>query len=335
MNQPRALSAPAFRGRIRSVAEDFIVEELPAFQATGEGEHLLLTVRKRGMNTAFCAERIARWAGIDVRDVSYAGLKDRHAVTTQRFSVRLPKKTAPDTALLNDDECTVLDAAWHNRKLARGALDGNRFTLVLRELEGDLPALEAALQALKAHGVPNYFGEQRFGMEQANVGKALGMFEGRRVDRAKRSIYLSAARSYLFNHVLAQRVSAGNWNTPLDGEVWMLDGSKSIFGPEPLDEAIAARCAALDIHPTGPLWGAGDLRSQGAVRELEAQLADWQPQLCKGLEKADLRQERRALRLLPKNLAWRLLDANTLELRFELPPGAYATAVLAELGEFA
>ena len=316
MNQPRALSAPAFRGRIRSVPEDFIVEELPAFEATGEGEHLLLTVRKRGMNTAFCAERIARWAGIDVRDVSYAGLKDRHAVTTQRFSVRLPKKTAPDTALLDDDECTVLDAAWHNRKLARGALDGNRFTLVLRELEGDLPALEAALQALKAHGVPNYFGEQRFGMEQANVGKALGMFEGRRVDRAKRSIYLSAARSYLFNHVLAQRVSAGNWNTPLD-------------------EAIVARCAALDIHPTGPLWGAGELRSQGAVRELEAQLADWQPQLCKGLEKADLRQERRALRLLPKNLAWRLLDAITLELRFELPPGAYATAVLAELGEFA
>ncbi|MFM6988379.1 MAG: tRNA pseudouridine(13) synthase TruD [Arenimonas sp.] len=335
MNQPRALSAPLFRGRIRSVAEDFIVEELPAFEATGEGEHLLLTVRKRGMNTAFCAERIARWAGIDVRDVSYAGLKDRHAVTTQRFSVRLPKKTAPDTALLDDAECTVLDAVWHNRKLARGALDGNRFTLVLRELEGDLPALEAALQALKAQGVPNYFGEQRFGMEQANVGKALGMFEGRRVDRAKRSIYLSAARSYLFNHVLAQRVSAGNWNTPLDGEVWMLDGSKSIFGPEPLDETIAARCAALDIHPTGPLWGAGELRSQGAVRELEAQLADWQPELCKGLEKADLRQERRALRLLPKNLVWRLLDANTLELRFELPPGAYATAVLAELGEFA
>lgn len=335
MNLPRALNAPAFRGRIRCVPEDFIVEELPSFEATGEGEHLLLTVRKRGMNTAFCAERIARWAGIDVRDVSHAGLKDRHAVTTQRFSVRLPKKTSPDTALLDDAECTVLDAVWHNRKLARGALVGNRFTLVLRELEGDLPALEPALQALNAQGVPNYFGEQRFGAEQANVGKALGMFEGRRVDRAKRSIYLSAARSYLFNHVLAQRVQAGNWNTPLDGEVWMLDGSKSIFGPEPLDEAIAARCAARDIHPTGPLWGAGELRSQGAVRELEAQLAEWQPELCRGLEKADLRQERRALRLVSKDLAWRLLDASTLELRFELPPGAYATAVLAELGEFA
>lgn len=335
MNLPRALNATAFRGRIRSVAEDFIVEELPAFEATGEGEHLLLTIRKRGMNTVFCAERIARWAGIDVRDVSYAGLKDRHAVTTQRFSVRLPKKTAPDTVLLDSAECTVLDAAWHNRKLARGALNGNRFTLVLRGLKGDLPALDMALQALNAHGVPNYFGEQRFGMEQANVGKALGMFEGRRVDRAKRSIYLSAARSYLFNHVLAQRILAGNWNMPLDGEVWMLDGSKSIFGPEPPDEAIAARCAALDIHPTGPLWGAGELRSQGEVRTLEAQLTDWQPELCKGLEKAGLRQERRALRLLPKELTWRLLDATTLELRFELPPGAYATAVLAELGEFA
>ncbi len=331
---PRALSSAPVSGRIRCSPEDFVVEELPSFEATGEGEHLLLTVRKRGMNTAFCAERIARWAGIDVRDVSYAGMKDRHAVTTQRFSVRLPKKTAPDVALLNDDECQVLEANWHNRKLARGALAGNRFTLMLRELQGGPEVLESGLQILARQGVPNYFGEQRFGAEQANVGKALGMFEGRRVDRAKRSIYLSAARSCLFNQVLAMRVEQGSWNAALDGEVWMLEGTKSIFGPEPMNDDIAARCLALDIHPTGPLWGAGALRSTQAVFALESQLSVLQPALCQGLEKADLRQERRALRLLPKDLSWRFVDENSLELRFELPPGAYATSVLAELGQF-
>lgn len=335
MNLPRALQAPLFSGRIRSVPEDFVVEELPSFEATGEGEHLLLTIRKRGMNTAFCAEKIARWAGIEERDVSYAGMKDRHALTTQRFSVRLPKKTAPDTALLNDPDCQVLESVWHNRKLARGALAGNRFVLILRGLSGSREAMEQAMQTIQAQGVPNYFGEQRFGMEQANVGKALGMFEGRRVDRAKRSIYLSAARSHLFNLLLAERVAQGTWNTPLDGEVWMLEGTKSIFGPEPLSEAIAARCRAMDIHPTGPMWGGGELRSQAAVLALETRLADLQPELCKGLEKADLRQERRALRLLPKNLAWTFLPDASMQLTFELPPGAYATSVLAELGTFA
>ena len=334
MNLPRALATAPVSGRIRCVPEDFIVEELPGFEASGEGEHLLLTVRKRGMNTAFCAERIARWAGIDVRDVSYAGMKDRHAVTTQRFSVRLPKKTAPDTALLDDAECQVLEVQWHNRRLARGALAGNRFSLTLREIQGGRDVLESALQILRIQGVPNYFGEQRFGAEQANVGKALGMFEGRRVDRAKRTIYLSAARSHLFNLVLAMRVEQGSWNAALEGEVWMLEGSKSIFGPEPLDENILARCASMDIHPTGPMWGAGALRSQDAVLDLESHLPELQPALCKGLEQADLRQERRALRLVPKDLTWEFMDDSSLQLRFELPPGAYATSVLAELGSF-
>lgn len=331
---PRALSTAPASGRIRVSPEDFKVQELPAFEASGEGEHLLLTVRKRGMNTAFCAENIARWAGIDARDVSYAGMKDRHAVTEQRFSVRLPKKTAPDVTLLNTEDCQVLDAVWHNRKLARGALAGNRFQLILRELQADRAELEKGLLCLQTQGIPNYFGEQRFGMEQANVGKALGMFEGRRVDRAKRGIYLSAARSFVFNTLLAERVNSGTWNTPMDGEVWMLQGSHSIFGPEPLTDALLARCLALDIHPTGPMWGAGELRSQAAVLALESQLPVTLAALCQGLEAAGLKQERRALRLLPQAMHWQFLDNNSLLLGFELPPGAYATSVLAELGEF-
>jgi tRNA pseudouridine13 synthase len=334
MNLPRALTSAPITGRIRTVPEDFIVEELSAFEASGEGEHLLLTIQKRGMNTAFCAQQIARWAGIDERDVSYAGMKDRHALTTQRFSVRIPKKVSPDVNSLNNDECTVLDATWHNKKLARGALAGNRFKLTLRELIGDITELEQSLQSIKTLGVPNYFGEQRFGQEQGNVEKALGMFEGRRVDRAKRSIYLSAARSYIFNQLLAQRVESGSWNRALAGEVWMLEGTKSIFGPEPFSDELAQRLAALDIHPTGPMWGAGELRTQDDVSALEYKIAEQYPELCTGLAKADLRQERRALRLLAKNMHWQFLADDILQLSFELPPGAYATSVLAELGNF-
>ncbi len=334
MNLPRALSAAPISGRIRSVPEDFIVEELPAFEASGEGEHLLLTIQKRGMNTAFCAQQIARWAGIDERDVSFAGMKDRHALTTQRFSVRIPKKVSPEVSALNNDECTVLDATWHNRKLARGALAGNRFKLTLRELIGDITELEQSLQSIKTHGVPNYFGEQRFGQEQGNVEQALGMFKGQRVDRAKRSIYLSAARSYIFNQILAQRVQQENWNQALAGEVWMLEGTKSIFGPESFSDELAQRLSALDIHPTGAMWGTGELRSQESVAELENKIAEQFPELCAGLAKADLRQERRALRLLAKNIDWQFLSGDVLQLSFELPPGAYATSVLAELGEF-
>lgn len=334
MNLPKALSSAPVTGRIRTVPEDFVVEELPAFEASGEGEHLLLTIQKRGMNTAFCAQQIARWASIDERDVSYAGMKDRHALTTQRFSVRLPKKISPDVSALNTDECTVLNAIWHNKKLARGALVGNRFILSLREITADKTELEKSLQHIKTQGVPNYFGEQRFGQEQANVGMALGMFQGRRVDRAKRSIYLSAARSTVFNHLLAERVAQGNWNQALAGDVWMLEGTKSIFGPEAFTDELAQRLAELDIHPTGPMWGAGELRSQEKVLELEAKLVAQFPEICNGLAKADLRQERRALRLLVKNLSWNFVAADVLQLSFELPPGAYATSVLAELGDF-
>jgi tRNA pseudouridine13 synthase len=334
MNLPRALSSVPITGRIRTIAEDFVVEELPAFEASGEGEHLLLTIQKRGMNTAFCAQQIARWAGIDERDVSYAGMKDRHALTTQRFSVRIPKKISPDVSALNTEECKVLDATWHSRKLARGALAGNRFALTLRDVRADKTQLQESLQKIKAQGVPNYFGEQRFGQEHANVDKALAMFGGQRVDRAKRSIYLSAARSYLFNHLLASRVQQGSWNQALPGEVWMLEGTKSIFGPEAFTDELAQRLAELDIHPTGPMWGAGELRSQEQVLEIESTLASQFPEICTGLAKADLRQERRALRLLVKNLSWDLVADDVLQLSFELPPGAYATSLLAELGSF-
>ena len=337
MSAPRAHGPAVLRARMRATPEDFRVDEIDAFEASGQGEHLLLTVEKRGMNTAFAAKRIATWAGIPEMGVSHAGLKDRHAVTTQRFSVHLPKKVAPDLAALQSDDLRVLSSAWHARKLPKGALAGNRFILTLREVVGERDAIEARLSAIAARGVPNAFGEQRFGREGNNVANALAMFAGRRFKRDQRTMLLSAARSELFNRVLDARVAADAWDRALDGDVWMLDGSRSVFGPEPFDDALAARMAAFDIHPTGPLWGQGELRTTGAALALETgALADAAAlALRAGLEAAGLKQERRALRLRPQDLQWEWPAADVLRLSFALPPGAYATTVLAEIGDVA
>ncbi|MEF9979133.1 MAG: tRNA pseudouridine(13) synthase TruD [Thermomonas sp.] len=338
MSEPaRAHGASVMTARIRSSAEDFFVEELPAFEASGAGEHLLLTIEKRGMNTAFAAKRIAAWAGVDESAIGYAGMKDRHAVTRQRFTVWLPKRVAPDIEALQSDDLKVLEHAWHARKLPRGALAGNRFVLVLRDVDGDAAAVETRLQAIAAQGVPNYFGEQRFGRGGSNVQQAVAMFAGRRVKREERSMLLSAARSELFNRVLAARVEAGTWNAALDGEVWMLDGSRSVFGPESFTDELQARLDAFDIHPTGPLWGEGELRSSDNARDVElaAMQGDSATRLRTGLERAGLKQERRALRLQPSGLSWQWRDDAALELRFALPPGCYATTVLRELGDIA
>jgi len=331
---PLAFGAPLLTGKIRTTPEDFQVDELPAFEPSGEGEHLLLTVRKRGANTVHVARQIARWAGLPEMGVSYAGMKDRHAVTTQRFSVHLPKRVAPDPALLNDAEIEVLESTWHNRKLQRGALAGNRFKLVLRDVQGDAALIDARLAQIATRGLPNWFGEQRFGRDGGNVPAALAMFQGRRMRKDQRSLLLSAARSALFNQVLAARVEQGTWDTALDGEVWMLDGSRSVFGPEAWSDALAERLARFDIHPSGPLWGEGELRSTGDAAALElGAISDEQSlQLRAGLEDARLKQERRALRLRPALMQHQWLQPDVLELSFALPPGCYATAVLHELG---
>ncbi|MES2857889.1 MAG: tRNA pseudouridine(13) synthase TruD [Pseudomonadota bacterium] len=332
---PRAHGAPVLAARLRETPEDFFVEELPGFEASGAGEHLLLEVEKRGMNTAFAAKRIAQWAGVAESAIGYAGMKDRHAVTRQRFSVWLPRKIAPDLELLQSDELRVRDHAWHARKLPRGALAGNRFVLALRGVQGERAAIETRLQAMAIVGVPNYFGEQRFGRGGGNVQQALAMFAGRRVRREERSMLLSAARAELFNRVLAARVGDGSWNAALEGEVWMLDGSRSVFGPEPFDDALQARLDAFDIHPSGPLWGRGELRSTEAARstELAALDGDTAARLRNGIELAGLEHERRALRMRPAQLGWRWSSEEALELRFTLAPGCYATTVLRELGE--
>jgi tRNA pseudouridine13 synthase len=316
---------------MRSSPEDFQVEEILGYDADGAGEHALLWVEKRGANTDWVARELAKFAGVSPVAVGYAGMKDRHAVTRQTFSVQLAGKPDPDWSTFPHAEVRVLAATRHSRKLKRGALRGNRFVLVLREVQGDRELAERVLQQIATRGVPNYFGEQRFGREGGNVAQARAMFAGQRVDRDKRSFLLSAARSQIFNEVLAARVERGNWDAALEGEIWSLAGSRSWFGPEPFNELLAGRLARGDIHPSGPLWGQGEPPTQGEAGALERDVAAANSDLVAGLVSARMDQERRPLRLIPKDLKWRWLDDDVLELIFELPASAYATVVVREL----
>jgi len=328
---PYAWGGPPLRGSLRATPEDFFVDEDLGIEADGAGEHVFVRVEKRGANTDWVARELAKFASVRPDAVSYAGLKDRHAVTRQTFSLHLPGRQEPDWATLAHPEFRVLEHARHSRKLKRGALRGNHFRVVVRDVQGDIAAAQRALDSIAVAGVPNYFGEQRFGRDAANVERALAMFAGRRVPRHERSLLLSAARSHMFNCVLARRVERGDWNRPLDGEVWMLDGTHSIFGPEALSEELEARCARGDIAPTGPLWGEGVLRPTGAVAEIENAVAGEFPALAAGLVANGLRQERRTLVLKPRDATMRQLPDGALEFAFSLSSGTYATVLLREI----
>ncbi len=328
---PWAYGSPPLHGVLKSRPEDFRVEEVLGYEADGEGEHVLLHVEKTGLTTDGLARELGRFAGVPSVGIGYAGLKDRHAVTTQRISLQLAGKPEPDWSSFPNPQVKILEAVRHRRKMKRGALRGNRFVLVLREIKGDRDAAEAVLARIASQGVPNYFGEQRFGREGGNVAKARAMFAGRRVDRDTRGFLLSAARSEIFNAVLARRVEQGSWASGLGGEIWSLAGSRSWFGPEDPDAPLLERLARGDIHPSGPLWGQGDTPASGEAGLLERDVAAACEDLAQGLADARMDQDRRALRLIPAAMSWTWLEAEVLQLQFELPAGAYATTVVREL----
>ncbi len=329
---PRSGQPPLTHALLRSQPEDFRVAEQMPFTLDGHGEHLWLRVRKRGLNTDQLAKRLARIAGIQRRDIGYAGMKDRHAITEQWFSLHLPGRDDPEWHGLPEG-VGIVEAVRHTRKLKTGALAGNGFEIVLRDCSGDRAALATRVESIRREGVPNYFGEQRFGRNGENIAKARALFAGsvNIRDRHLRGIYLSAARSFLFNEVLAGRVRAGTWQTASDGEVCLLDGRNSFFAVDAVDDTIRRRLLEHDVHLSGPLWGAGELTTRGAVRERETAMAMQHADLARGLEEAGLRQERRALRVVPKDMKAEAVDDRTWRLAFRLPPGCYATAVLREL----
>jgi tRNA pseudouridine13 synthase len=333
---PRAFGSPLGTGRLRAQAEDFVVDEDLGFAPSGAGAHVLVRVRKRGANTEWVAREIARHAGCRSGDVGFAGLKDRHAVTTQWFSVPSPRGAAyvGDTIALltgaKGEDYEVLEAHAHAKKLPRGALAGNRFAIRVRDITAADGDIATRIAAIARDGLPNFFGPQRFGRDGANLRKISP--DPYAVHPRERTYVLSAARSLVFNAVLAERVKDGTWCRLEVGDVANLDGKGSVFPVDAVDDALTARIAALDVHATGPMWGKGELMSQGRVRDLEARVAGELGDPCELVIAAGMNQERRALRLAVRELSWERQGADVV-VRFWLTKGSFATTVLGEMFE--
>lgn len=329
---PTAWGGPLGRGKIRVQPEDFQVSEVLFVEPCGEGEHCWVHIRKRNSNTQWLAQQLARFAGVPPSAVSYAGLKDRKAVTEQWFSIQLPGRADPDWRNFSSGEFEVLRADRHSRKLKTGALKGNRFRLRVRTVEAAAGGIEQRLRQIAAAGFPNYFGPQRFGHQAANLAEAEKMFTRRRsrLSRHKRGLYLSAVRSALFNQVLAARVADGSWNRVMPGDVMQLEGKSACFVVEADDREIEQRLEAMAVHPTGPLCGDGDaMVSEQAARYEAGQLQVYRHWI-EGLRCFRVAAARRALRVAPGDLQWRPDGDGSWLLEFFLPAGSYATSLLRE-----
>lgn len=330
---PRVHDIQDCAAQMRVLPEDFQVDEDLPFSPKGEGSHVWLYIRKKNTNTDWLAQHLARFANVSPVAVGYAGIKDRHAVTSQWFSINLQGLDEPEWSALESDEITVVQCVRHDRKLKRGVLSGNRFTIKLKNVLGDIAVWQQHLQHISRFGVPNYFAEQRFGHGGMNLQKADAWFNGGQAPqkRNQRSMIISAARSWLFNLVLAERIRQHKWDQGIAGDIMLLSGTRaSYFLADVIDEMLTTRLSEMDIHPSGPLWGKGDTPNKAQSLTLEKQvLANWQV-WKQQLEKLGLNHERRALRLFPSDLNWQF-EADGLVLKFALTPGSYATAVLREL----
>jgi len=318
----RAYDAPLFSATIRTKAEDFDVTEELGFEFSGDGEHDYLFIEKIGANTEWVSRQLATHAEVPARDVGYAGLKDRHAVTRQWFSV--PRWNTPDWQQLAVEGTQLLQQQRHNRKLRRGAHTANRFRIVLRGRAPEANTLAERLETMKIRGVPNYFGEQRFGRGGSNVTLADAWAQGKRLPRHKRSIAMSVARSFMFNQFLDARVRDKTWNQLLEGDVANLDGSGSVFTVDAVDDDLTRRCQEMDVHPTGPLYGDGSTPTDIITAEHKGWL--------KALNDARVKSANRSLRLRVADFEWSTGD-DSLVLEFSLGRGAFATSVLREIAD--
>ncbi|MEY8206071.1 MAG: tRNA pseudouridine(13) synthase TruD [Bermanella sp.] len=330
---PTAYPKLAVKGFFRTQLEDFQVTELSNRQLHASGPHLFLFIEKQGTNTHWLARKLANHAKVDLKAVGYAGLKDRHAITRQWFSIPYKDKLPDLSHVFSKPEFTLLSQGFYGVKLKRGALGGNAFRIVLRNMTGDKQAIEQRLELIRQRGVPNYFGRQRFGNDGDNLQQAHNMFaNGKRPrNKQKGSMYISAARSFLFNEMLAKRIELNSWDRPMAGEVFGFAGSLRGFSQEGSSEELQ-RWRTNRIHPTCALWGKNESLAAGELLAIEDTVAAANPVFCEGLVNKGLKQERRAARMLVPDLFW-MWQGDDLVLRFSLASGYFATSILAELGD--
>lgn len=331
LNWSRVYGIPKSTASFKNTPEDFQVNEFFDTPFTGEGEHILLHIEKRGLTTEEVVKSLAKLLHKPIKAIGYAGLKDRQALTTQWLSVHAPGEVIPGIEQYAGSGWRILECTRHHKKLKPGFLTGNRFKIRLREVS-HLEELQQRIEQIKEFGVPNYFGEQRFGRDAGNLIKAEEMLvQNHKVkDRFLKGIYGSAARSWIYNLVLSQRVIDNCWNTPLAGDVMQLSGSNSIFVIDEVSEELLQRIKDKDISPASPLPGI----SKGKVKNNALELINkiythWQPWLS-GLEFFGFEEAWRANILHVEQFKYTIQN-DQIELSFILPAGSYATTVLREL----
>ncbi len=318
--------------QFRSKVEDFQVTENLRFEPSGEGAHHLLFIEKRNVNTDIVCQKLRRFAQVKPLDIGYAGKKDRFAVAKQWFSVQLPILQEVDWASFNDDEVTVLESIRHGKKLRVGAVKSNQFVITLRNFEGDKKQFERKLSEIEQTGFPNYFGEQRFGHNGDNLNRGLDLLKSKKrlKNRNLQGILFSSVRSAIFNHLLSQRITAGQFSNLLQGDYVQLDGSESGFIVKDLGQELP-RYNANDIHPCATLVGRGrEINADDAYQFEQESLSDYQD-IIDNLAAKGLSMASRSIRVFPQNLKLDWKNPKTLVLSFELPKGSFATSFLREL----
>lgn len=319
--------------------DDFQVNECLGYELTGDGEHIYLYVEKTNLNTAFVAEQLAKFCKLPLRQVTYAGRKDKYAVTRQWFGIHVPGKHAFDWSAFDLEGTRILEAKRHNKKLRTGQLQGNNFVITLRDVSAP-EAIITRLTQIGNDGAPNYYGSQRFGVQRiqesgevqrgGNLHMAERMINGEEIrNRNKRSMALSALRSWLFNEGISTRLQQDKLTTILPGDVINLSGSNSIFVADNSDSTLAQRLAEKDISTTLPLWGKGELGSHSAAEQLEQRIFAPYEKVTGYLASQGLKMERRAAIIWPGQLECQA-QGDTLTIRFFLPPGCFATSILRE-----
>lgn len=360
---PTAHGEPLFSAILKQQAADFRVDEVLDIEFSGSGEHLYLQIEKTAMNTDEVLSILQERYAVSSADVGLCGLKDRHSVSSQWFSVR----TVNDSTVFEQwvhQFNHAQHAAWeasggyvkslrlqhsvrHARKLKRGAHRCNRFVITLRNVKAGKghehslrTDVDNRISVIDAQGFPSYIGAQRFGYGAQNLQRAKQWFARprKRCSRQQRSLWLSSARSAVFNTVCAARVRGGSWQCLLEGEPAVLDGSRSFFttGDKACDQttdgpSLDDRLRDFDIHPSAPWWGRGRSPATAECAEFEAVHLQPLAGLCEGMERAGLAQERRALRARANLLTHQWVADDALELAFSLNPGVFATTLLREL----
>lgn len=325
---------PTSKGKLKAQPEHFQVNEDLGFEFTGSGEHLMVRIRKSGENTSFVANELAKVCGVKSKDVSWAGLKDRHAVTEQWLSIHLPKGDTPDFSsfLAQYPNIEILATDRHNKKLRPGDLVGNQFVITLSEVT-DVADVLQRLEAVSKAGVPNYFGSQRFGNQGNNLIEARrwGRENVRTRNQNKRSLYLSAARSWIFNSIVSERIEKGLFTQAVDGDLILQDKALQAVELDSL-ERVNSQLMQGDVQLTAALAGDNELPTKNQALTLEQPHLDAEPDLMALIRGNRMRHDRREIGLMPQGLSWEV-EGDNVTLTFSLDAGCFATAIIRELIE--